>query len=409
MSGNLGQFLGACGASGPLQLEWVDPETGRLVRREFERPAVLVGRNPQADLVLDHPLVGRRHAYFQLVEGRLFAIDLESRHGLHWDGVPRPTGWVDRHHPVQVGVTTIRVVEGDRIEDRVPGPGPTSRRYESRRLLPRAVLESRGGGEERRTIPLERVLTLVGGSEGCAVRLPGPEISRFIFGLLRTPAGVWAIDLLSSQGLAINGVLRREALLEDGDILRVGPLDLRVIYGGSTSPPGPAALLQTASSVLGSGSAPPGDEPLPSVLIDRPEVFLSEAALRPLLEGGELAAGLASSPFGQALVLLIRLLGDMHRDQVQLVRDQLEQIRRIHVEMRATRAAQGRPEPETGGEARPAGGAGAGGAPRLEPVAPHSRLLDPEAIQCLVGERLAAWEEERRGRWQRVIELLVKR
>ena len=110
MSGNLGRFLEACGASAPPQLEWVAPETGHLVRREFERPAVVVGRNPQADLVLDHPLVGRRHAYFQLVEGRLFAIDLESRHGLHWDGVPRLMGWVDRHRPVQVGATTIRVV-----------------------------------------------------------------------------------------------------------------------------------------------------------------------------------------------------------------------------------------------------------------------------------------------------------
>jgi hypothetical protein len=73
MGGDLGQFLEACGASGPLRLEWDDWETGRPVTRDFERPAVLVGRNPRADLVLGHPLVGRRHAYLQLVEGRLFA------------------------------------------------------------------------------------------------------------------------------------------------------------------------------------------------------------------------------------------------------------------------------------------------------------------------------------------------
>ena len=94
---------------------------------DFERPAVLVGRDPRADLVLGHPLVGLRHAYLQLVEGRLFATDLGSREGLHWGGVPRRSGWIDRSRPLQVGVTTIRVVEGGRAGDGGPG-GPSSRR-----------------------------------------------------------------------------------------------------------------------------------------------------------------------------------------------------------------------------------------------------------------------------------------
>jgi len=127
MSGDLGQFREACGASGPLRLEWDDWETGQPVRRDFERPVVLVGRNPRADLVLDHPLVGVRHAYLQLVEGRLFALDLGSREGLRWGGVPRKAGWVDRSRPVQVGVTTIRVFDGDKAVDGGPGPGPTLR------------------------------------------------------------------------------------------------------------------------------------------------------------------------------------------------------------------------------------------------------------------------------------------
>src|SRR5262249_55592730 len=149
----------------------------------------------------------------------------------------------------------------------------------------------------------------------------------------------------------------------------------------------------------------PGANPSPSLPVDRPEDFLSEAILRPLLEGGEPTAGPASSPFGEALVLLVRLLGEMHRDHVQLVREELEQIRRIHGKIDATRAALGRPGPEMGGEATTAVGVAVGGAPRPEPAAPPPRLVDPEAIQSLVGQRIAAWEEERRGRWQRVIEL----
>ncbi len=129
MSSDLGQFLEACGANGPLRREWDDWETGKPVARDFERPAVPVGRNPHADLVLGHPLVGQRHAYLQLVEGRLFAIDLGSREGLRWGGVPRRGVWIDGSRPVQVEVTTIRVVEGDRAGNEGPGPEPTSRRY----------------------------------------------------------------------------------------------------------------------------------------------------------------------------------------------------------------------------------------------------------------------------------------
>ncbi len=129
MSSDLGQFLEACGANGPLRREWDDWETGKPVARDFERPAVPIGRNPHADLVLGHPLVGQRHAYLQLVEGRLFAIDLGSREGLRWGGVARRGVWIDRSRPVQVEVTTIRVVEGDRAGDEGPGPEPTSRRY----------------------------------------------------------------------------------------------------------------------------------------------------------------------------------------------------------------------------------------------------------------------------------------
>ncbi|MGB0066531.1 MAG: FHA domain-containing protein, partial [Isosphaeraceae bacterium] len=345
MSGDLGQFFEACGASGPLRLEWDDWETGRPVAWDFERPAVLVGRNPRADLVLGHPLVGLRHAYLQLVEGRLFATDLGSREGLHWGGVPRRCGWIDRSRPVQVGVTTIRVVEGDRVGDEGPGPGPTSRRYKSSRSLPRAVLVMRGSGKEMRRLPLDRVLTLVGGSQRCHVRLPGPGISRFVCGLLRTSVGVWAVDLLSSRGVAVNGAICRQVRLEDGDVLRIGSLAVRLTYGEPTAPPHADTPTQLAGPISGLGPDWSSVGPLSPALIDRPGTLLLEAALRPLLEGEGSSPDVASLPFGQALILLIRLLGDMHRDHLKLVREELEQIRRINLEMKTTGAGLARPDP----------------------------------------------------------------
>jgi hypothetical protein len=77
--------------------------------------------------------------------------------------------------------------------------------------------------------------------------------------------------------------------------------------------------------------------------------------------------------------------------------------------MNAARAALGGPGPGTGAGAMSAGGTAEGGDPGPERAPPRLRVLDPEAVQSLVRERLAAWEEERQGRWQRLIELLFKR
>ena len=82
---------------------------------------------------------------------------------------------------------------------------------------------------------------------------------------------------------------------------------------------------------------------------------------------------MASSPFGQALILLIRLLGDIHRDHLKLVREELAQIRRINLEMKATGAglARPRPRPGTGTKAATVEDAAANGDPEPGPAAPH--------------------------------------
>src|SRR4051794_9957635 len=87
-------FLDACGSTGPLRLVVRGPGASGDEVRSFPRPFAVVGRDGAADLVLDHPEVGRRHAYLQLIAGRLFCADLRSRTGTRWDGGPRTMGWI---------------------------------------------------------------------------------------------------------------------------------------------------------------------------------------------------------------------------------------------------------------------------------------------------------------------------
>src|SRR4051794_22134693 len=92
--GPLERFLAACGADAPWHLDVDVPGRRGPMARPGRRPFVLVGRDPGADLVVDHWQVSRRHAYLQLIAGRPFCVDLGSRTGTHWEDGPRRSGWL---------------------------------------------------------------------------------------------------------------------------------------------------------------------------------------------------------------------------------------------------------------------------------------------------------------------------
>lgn len=427
------RFLESCGATGPLCLEWDEPTTGEPVRREFRRPAVLIGRHPRCDIVLGHQEVGLRHAYLQLIEGRLFALHMEGRDGLSWGGVPRPAGWVERGRPVRIGRTTVRVIGGDVAADwSGPTPVPTSSRFVARRRMPEVCLDLRGPAVKTRRCLMDRVFVLIGNSERCQVRLNDPAAPAFACALIGTPGGVWAVDLLSSQGVTVNGAACRHARLEDGDRVGIGGQTVRVFYAGLTagrgraarggvplaapesSPPVPAALpgpVPVAPYRATAMAPAPVAAPAPEADDDSPETIL-----RPLLEMAQQGGtGGAPSPFGEALVTMVRLLGEVHRDHLNFVREELAQIRHLSEEVAALRAQMdGRPHGPAPGPALPFNGhARVPGYPDgfdplggfVEPTLPRP---DPATAQALVGERLAAWEREQKGRWRKVLEMLVK-
>ena len=87
----MSSFLDACGAAGPLHWDVQCPGSRAGDRLTLDLPFLLVGSDPACDLRLQHPDVSDRHAYLQLVGGRLFCLDLGSRtgnveHGLHGRG-----------------------------------------------------------------------------------------------------------------------------------------------------------------------------------------------------------------------------------------------------------------------------------------------------------------------------------
>jgi hypothetical protein len=400
-------FLEACGASGPLRFEWTDPTTSALCSRVVDQPALVVGQDPAADLVLNDPSVEPYHAFFQVVDGRLFAFNLGNADGLRWGEIPRAAGWVNRGQSLRIGCFTIRLVAGDRDgADSIVEPAPTSSRYVSRLNLPRVVLEFRLATETKNRRyhrdALDRVLLFAGNSERCKLRVEGNRTAKFACALIRTPKGLWMTNIRPTDGAMINGAFCRFARLEDDDVVHIGHFNIRIIYNEKsqvvrvTHGQASTGLGQSIHTRTINGTVIPSDESLPELL------------LQPLLEqaGGEL--GLASSPFGQAIVLMVRLLGDVHRDHLTLVRDELAEIRRLSLEMDKLRGKTQQPEPRHLPLASPNSTDGAEHEDDFNSQLEAAARPHPEAVREIVSERLEAWERERQGRWRKLLKLFTQ-
>jgi hypothetical protein len=404
-------FLEACGATGPLHFEWTDATTAEVRGQIIEQPALVVGRDPAADVVLDDPIVEPFHALLQVVDGRLFAVDLGSVNGLRWGMIPRAAGWVNRGQWLTIGRSTIRLVAGDREgEESIVKPAPTSERYVSRLNLPRVDLDRRvtaqgKHGRSKRT-SLNQVLVLGGSSEQCKLRFEGHRVPNFACALIRTPNGLWMTNILPGAGASVNGTLCRFARLEDEDIVQFGPISVRVRYVDAPNTTSVQTPHPQASAGLGLAVQPgalremvlPGGNS-PSEIV--PESLLEQARRDPAP---------ASSPFGQALAQMVRLLGDVHRDHLALVRDELAEIRQLSRDMEDLRAKLQEPVPRSLALAL---ADSADGAHHLAEFGPPDNFEEgprpnPEAVREIVAERLEARERKNHSRWRKLLRLVIR-
>src|SRR6202035_384459 len=101
-------FRDSCGMAGPLALRVDYPGVDEPLQWVLYQPFALIGREQRAHLQLDHDAIGRRHAYLQVVGGRIFFMDLEGGAVPSEEAAPRRTGWLDEEQVFQLGPYTIR-------------------------------------------------------------------------------------------------------------------------------------------------------------------------------------------------------------------------------------------------------------------------------------------------------------
>src|SRR4051812_37792490 len=186
----------------PLHLDLEGPAADR---RSLPQPFAVIGRDPRSDVPLDDKQVSRRHAYLQVVAGRVFCADLGSRTGTHRPDGAGTAGWLEADQAIRIGPYTLRPRGGDRV---VLAPGALA--------LPEITLEFLGRTTGPMHWAMRRALVLVGRSPDCGVPLPIPDVSKHHCSLVRTPMGLWVVDLLG-RGIRVNGEAVRCARLGDCD------------------------------------------------------------------------------------------------------------------------------------------------------------------------------------------------
>lgn len=229
----LNTFRFVVGAARPLRLAIRGPEGGPPREVVVDSPFAVLGRSGGCHVCLPGDGVSYRHAFLQVIGGRVLCVDLLSAGGIHWDGsLPGP--WFSPEHRLKIGGHTLQLFDdGWAYDATLPSPLDVRPRVQQRPeygVLPEVQLELASGQSAGKSWPINRVLTLIGRDDRCRITCADDRISKVHCSLLLAPSGLWVVDLLGRGGVRVNGQQSECAYLPDGSELQVGRYDLRIRY-----------------------------------------------------------------------------------------------------------------------------------------------------------------------------------
>lgn len=225
------EFLQACDSALQLDLEIEALGIG-VTRFRLQQPYAVVGRHPDADLHLEGDTVRPRHVYLQVIEGRLFAINVSHTGQTWWDGEAKPHGWIDPGNRVQVGAYFLSLAAHETRFGGQAISNPLAAGSAWDIFAPHIKLEiiDKDTLAKPKSWTIDRLLTLIGGAPMCDLRLLDRSISNVHASLVLTPDGLWAVDLLGRGGILVNQQPVRMGKLDDGSELQIGCFACKVSY-----------------------------------------------------------------------------------------------------------------------------------------------------------------------------------
>ena len=222
---------------------------------------VVVGRDLRADVRLSHPLVSRAHIVLRFGHGRWTAIDNGSLNGMYVHGRRVPQVDITDGTTVHLGNPDgpplsfeVQRVEAQRAEVKgvevqaptatIPGPPQlgTQPPHRPPPPLPEASTQmgpnARGGGPSTRATSMLKILRpgsagdppegslKIGRAVDNDIVIPDVLASRHHATLIPGPDGTQIADNRSINGTFVNGTRVETAVLNQGDVVTIGNIDL---------------------------------------------------------------------------------------------------------------------------------------------------------------------------------------
>lgn len=344
------RFQRACGGTGLLRLAVRRRDEPSSVEEiALERPYLLIGTAESCDVRLPSDSVSRRHAYVQLLNQRVYCFDLGSRTGVYWGDQQRTSGFLEANDAVGIGPFQVRLAENEFEEpwDSGGADGWEAASGSSYSLLFRNASPKMAPWWVRGDV------TLIGRHPACKVQLNHPSVALFHASLVRTPSGLWVVDLQSRAGTSLDGERIEFAELQPDDELTIGKFRIQVASMEAVAAPRAELPLVSRPPVASIAAVPerPSNAALPTAEVIRTYPVPTEAAperqlLAPVYETDQEA--LFSGTFVRELVqefarlqqqVLDRARQDVttvaeqiaaaHQQQLEPLREELTQVRRM--------------------------------------------------------------------------------
>lgn len=380
----------------------------RLVK--VRRPFALVGRSPDADIVIDDRAASARHVYLHLDPRGVYAVDLVTRTGTRIRGSDQLVGWLRPGDWIEIAGRRIELLR-IRINGVVIDPPPCDAELladTERPTLTEVTLEPRRGSESPWVLGSE--LVFLGWSASCGIQVKDAAVGRTHCALVRAPGGAYLVDICGRQTWVEDRPVRGAAVLQDGDLITLGSTQFTV----RVEPPiqSSAELPEVIPRHQAAGYLARYQEPaLPALPHNMGLPSLSPEILPVESQGALLAWMLGAIQGGQGELLrrqgefqsaVTQVLRQIQRDNAALLSAQLERIESIDRELATLRAEL---ERRNAGPQRPA-------PPDVEPlrIARPAAADAPEtrASTTWLLERVNQLETENRSAWKDLLGRLTQ-
>lgn len=328
-------FFEECGGRDPLRVELWPRDGGTSVSVEFHKPYILVGRGPGADMGVDNDGTAMRQLYFQLVAGRLYAVQLSEDYPTHQGDDLWRSGWVTPGDLFGIHETNLRVFNPVQASRSGPADAPISSPLAvAASGEPLYTLECGHATDQARLVTNHRPLLLIGRSPPAKIRVRHRTLCPTHAAIVTTPNGFWVVDLSYEGGLKVNGEAVAVAPLHHGDVFHCGKVPFRFTLptnseraGRPTTltldPPAAAAPHRHPSAFVNFAPTP---IPVTAVSVEAVQVGT-------VLDQVAQVQQHSFEQFRQMLGTVVQMMSVVMTDQRAFVKDELDRMERMMLAM----------------------------------------------------------------------------